>query len=222
MRRTWELGGDEKFKRDLIAYNIDDCRAAEKVMETVAQICQGASPLNMADVRSLEVGFQHPIGKFDSALPDFDKINCAAYWNYQRTKVYVRTSKTIRKAVAGRSLRQAKGSVDRHVVIGDAPPKCRKCGAKQFWAYSQDSSHIVYDLKFTRRGIKRATVQYHYGAAETRRRKRPRSAKNSSLCKYCCCWMCRKAPECAQEFTPRRGRKSKIYQIFTSWRWRQS
>ena len=67
-------------------------------MQTVAQICQGASPLNIVDVRSLEVGFQHPIGKFDGALPEFEKINAAAYWNYQRTKVYVRTSKTIRKS----------------------------------------------------------------------------------------------------------------------------
>ena len=163
MRRTWELGGDERFKQDLIAYNVDDCRAAEKVMQTVAQICQGASPLNIVDVRSLEVGFQHPIGKFDSALPDFEKINGAAYWDYQRTKVYVRTSKTIRKSVSARSLPQASGSVDRHVVIEDAPAECRRCGANQFWAYNRDSSHIIYDLKFTRRGIKRATVQYHYG-----------------------------------------------------------
>ena len=163
MRRTWELSGDERFKQDLIAYNADDCRAAEKVMQTVAQICQGASPLNIVDVRSLEVGFQHPIGKFDGALPEFEKINAAAYWNYQRTKVYVRTSKTIRKSVSGRSLPQARGSVDRHVVIEDTPAKCRRCGANQFWAYNRDSTHIVYDLKFTRRGIKRAAVQYHYG-----------------------------------------------------------
>jgi hypothetical protein len=40
------------------------------------------------------------------------------------------------------------------------------------------------------------------GATETRRRKRLRSARNSSLCKQCCCCAYRKAPECAQEFAP--------------------
>jgi hypothetical protein len=65
--------------------------------------------------------------------------------------------------VGGRSLPRARGSVDRHVAVEDAPAKCRRCGANQFWAYNRDSSHIIYDLKFTRRGIKRATVQYHYG-----------------------------------------------------------
>jgi hypothetical protein len=62
-------------------------------------------------------------------------------------------------------------------------------------------------------------LPYHRkGATKTRRRKRPRSAKNSSLCKQCCCGACRKAPECAQEFAPTLRPKHQIYQILSAWR----
>ena len=35
-------------------------------------------------------------------------------------------------------------------------------GRQESGSYHRDKSHIVYDLKFTRRGIKRWDVQYHY------------------------------------------------------------
>ena len=61
-------------------------------------ICRsGASDFNAVDVGSLEVSFQRTFGKFDCALPEFKKINDAAYWDYQRSKVYARTDKTIRE-----------------------------------------------------------------------------------------------------------------------------
>ena len=64
------------------------------------RICGGgASGLDAVDVGSLEVGFQRTFGKFDSALPEFAKINNAAYWDYQRSKVYARTDKAIRRTV---------------------------------------------------------------------------------------------------------------------------
>jgi hypothetical protein len=51
--------------------------------------------LETVNIGSLEVGFQRTFGKFASALPEFEKINAAAYWDYQRTKVFVRTNKTL-------------------------------------------------------------------------------------------------------------------------------
>ena len=51
------------------------------------------------DELSLEVSFQRTFGKLECALPEFKKINDAAYWDYQRSKVYARTDKTIRRSV---------------------------------------------------------------------------------------------------------------------------
>ena len=162
LRRVWELGADDGIKRELIEYNMDDCRAAAKVADAVVRICgDGAPGLDTVDVSSLEGGFQRTFGKFDSALPEFAKINKAAYWNYQRSKVYVRTGNAIRRTVRKSGGRRKNSKVEKEVTVKDAPIKCSKCGATRLWTY-RDKTHIVYDLKFTRRGIKRWAVRYHY------------------------------------------------------------
>ena len=92
LRRAWELGADDGLKRVLIGYNMDDCRATATVADALVRICAGgASGIDAVDVGSLEVGFQHTFGKFVGALPEFAKINDAAYWDYQRDKIYIRS-----------------------------------------------------------------------------------------------------------------------------------
>ena len=103
-RRCWELTSDDRLRRELIVYNVEDCRAAAMVAEAIAVICgnsdsDGARKLEAVNVSSLEVGFQRTFGKFPSALPEFEKINAAAYWDYQRSKVYVRANKGLRRSV---------------------------------------------------------------------------------------------------------------------------
>jgi RNase H-like protein len=110
LRRAWELGANDGLKHELIEYNMDDCRAAEKVADALVRICgSGASGLDAVDVGSLEVGFQRTFGKFDGALPEFAKINDAAYWDYQRSKVYARTDKAIRRTVRKSENKRRKG-----------------------------------------------------------------------------------------------------------------
>ena len=100
LRRAWELGAHDDLKCQLVDYNMDDCRAAARVADALVRICgAGALSLDVVDVGSLEVSFQRTFGKFDYALPEFAKINNAAYWDYQRLKVYARTNKAIRGSV---------------------------------------------------------------------------------------------------------------------------
>jgi hypothetical protein len=162
LRRAWELCGDAALKRELIGYNMDDCRAATTVADALGCICAGgASGLNVLDVGSLEVGFQRTFGKFDSALPEFANINDAAYWDYQRSKVYARTDKAIRRTVRKSQGRIKSATVEKEVTVEDVPETCPKCHATRFWTY-RGRSHLVYDLKFTRRGMKRWAVRYRY------------------------------------------------------------
>jgi predicted RecB family nuclease len=166
LRRAWELGADDNQKQELIGYNIDDCRATATVADAVLRICGGgASDHDAVNVGSLEVGFQRTFGKFDSALPEFAKINKAAYWDYQRSKVYIRTDKTIRRTIRKSQNRSKTAKVEQEVTVEDVPKECPKCHATRLWIYRArrcGGSHVVYDLKFTRRGIKRWAVRYHY------------------------------------------------------------
>jgi predicted RecB family nuclease len=161
LRRAWELGADEGLKRELIGYNMDDCRAAATVADALVRIVGGASGLEAVDIGSLEVGFQRTFGKFDSALPEFAKINEAAYWDYQRSKVYARTDKTIRRTVQKSQSRSERATVDQEAIVGDIPGACPRCLATRI-GICGSGSQVVGDLKFMRRGIKRWAVRYRY------------------------------------------------------------
>ena len=164
MRKTWELSAIGDVKTLLVAYNMDDCRAAAVVADALTRICAGgpAAP-DSVDVGSLEVGFQRTFGKFDSALPDFAKINDAAYWDYQRSKVFVRTDDGVRRTVQKSERRRNISGVEKDITIDDAPTKCPRCSAIKLWRYPPRRSNVVYDLKFSRKGVKRWAVKYRYG-----------------------------------------------------------
>jgi predicted RecB family nuclease len=162
LRLTWELGADDGLKHELISYNVDDCRAAATVADALLRICGGdGAGLNAVDVGSLEVGFQRTFGKFDGVLPEFAKINNAAYWNYQRSKVFARTDKVIQRTVRKSQGSRKSATVEKDVTIEDVPEICPKCRATKFWTH-RPRIHLVYDLKFMRRGIKRWAIRYRY------------------------------------------------------------
>ena len=52
LRRAWELGADEGLKRELIEYNMDDCRAAARVADALVRVWAVARPTSM---RSMSV-----------------------------------------------------------------------------------------------------------------------------------------------------------------------
>jgi len=162
LRRAWELGADDELKRELIAYNMDDCRAAATVAGALMRICAGsASGLESIEVGSLEVGFQRTFGKFDSAMSEFGKINSAAYWDYQRSKVYARTDKTVRQTVR-KALEKSTNTKVNKDITEDIPDACRKCNTSDLKVVSE-GSYLLYDLKILRNGIKRWVLRCHYG-----------------------------------------------------------
>jgi predicted RecB family nuclease len=166
LRRYWELNPDDQLRQKLITYNIEDCRAAELVSDAIGVICgndvqSGAMKLETVNASSLEVGFQRTFGKFSGALPEFEKINAAAYWDYQRSKVYVRTDKVVRKSVKRATKPIKKVVVEKEVVVDDRPGLCPRCCSSKIWIAVR-VSHVIFDLKVTRRGIKRWAVRYRY------------------------------------------------------------
>jgi predicted RecB family nuclease len=167
-RRCWELTYDDGLRRELIAYNIEDCRAAAVVTDALIHICgnsqsSNAKKLETVNVGSLEVGFQRTFGKFPSALPEFEKINTAAYWDYQRSKVYVRSDKAIRRSVEKTVKPVKKVAVKKEVMLDDKPASCPRCAESKLWI-AKRMSRVVFDLKFTRGGIKRWVVRYRYNS----------------------------------------------------------
>jgi predicted nucleic-acid-binding Zn-ribbon protein len=162
LRRGWELGIGDHLKQELITYNMDDCKAAAMVTNALLRLGgDGASGLNEVGVGSLEVRFQRTFGNFDSAMPEFTKINQAAYRNYQRSKVYVRTDKAVRRAIAKEKRKSKNISIEREEFGRQVPVTCTRCGSTKFWS-SLKGARIVYDLRFMKKGAKRWVVRQHY------------------------------------------------------------
>lgn len=165
VRRCWELTAKDQLQRELLIYNVEDCRATELVADTIKRICgrqeECQGKFQTVNVSSLEVGFQRTFGKFAAALPEFEKINAAAYWDYQRSRVYVRIDKALRQSVRKSANKSARVAVEKEVTVDDRPKLCPRCGASKIWVAVR-MAKVNFDLKFTRRGIKRWAVRYRY------------------------------------------------------------
>ena len=189
LRRAWELSADDGLKRELIDYNMDDCRAAATVADALVRICGGgASSLDAVDVNSLEVGFEQTWGKFDSALPEFAKINDAAYWDYQRDRIYIRSNPSLRKAAKRKNQNGHRSLRVNTTVDPSRPCKCPACNSKRI---SMNGRHrrISFDLRFSEGGLRRWITKHivdHYKcrdcgfsfASEARRLNRYRYSDN--------------------------------------------
>jgi predicted RecB family nuclease len=167
-RSEWEMSHDASFKDCLVTYNLEDCRATEVVADAILSLC-GEEPrplipqLPCINVDDLQVAYQRTYGKFPATLPQFQAINKAAYWDYQRSKVYVRSDKNVKAAVR----RERKGGVAAKPVIdqivrleNDRPQKCPHCTCERIHVGRREHSKIILDLKFTRSGVRRANVEF--------------------------------------------------------------
>ncbi len=164
-RSEWEATGDLSLKQTLITYNAEDCEAAQRVAEAIAEICatgtQGPSEDNISvNVNSLEYDYRGHFGYLQYAISDFKPINEAAYWDYQRQRVYVRSNKRLKKLSNGSVSR----TVKRPRIIDareDRPRFCTRCGSGVIYKHGRWAK-IAYDLKFTPSGLKLQHAQFHY------------------------------------------------------------
>jgi RNase_H superfamily len=138
-RIQWERDQGEAWKQKLITYNLEDCRGLQRVTEVLAAIVTRA---NAAPSPSLEEPHSPPLafledveklsdfhtwGKVPFVHPDYEYINKCAYFDYQRDRVYIRTSKTLRKRSMRKNQspnRTLRGS--QHVIIMAARALCAK------------------------------------------------------------------------------------------------
>ena len=167
LRGCWELTHDDKLREDLIQYNIEDCRAAQFVADAILGICAGdgagySPKLKAVTASSLEVPFQRTFGKFPSAFPEFEAINAAAYWRPTEVKSLCPNRQEFYRRSVKRAEKHTKHvEVDKELTVTDVPERCTKCGDRKLWRCRQ-RSHLISDLKFTRRGIRRWNVRHHY------------------------------------------------------------
>lgn len=152
-RAEWESSHDNMLKQRLLTYNMEDCEAVEHVTMAIVKLIQqlagpeSSDSSNMVPVDSLQPNDTHRFQVNKFVLPEFDLINQAAYWDYQRDKVYLR-SKPRPKYVAKK---KPKGRVNllpaNKVVVCPSPQHCPKCQSTQIVRGARRYK-VMYDMKF--------------------------------------------------------------------------
>jgi predicted RecB family nuclease len=177
-RLQWESTHDEQWKQKLLTYNLEDCAALRRVVEFIdaAGVAMGAAAGGCPDpaggppvacVQELDrLGNDRKWGDVRFFHADFEFANRRAYFDYQRQRVFVRTSKALKKnwrRPGGN--RNKKLRVSQHVEI--TSKQCSSCGSGEIirWEKGQavagrrPKRKRSFDLVFTSGGIKRRVVE---------------------------------------------------------------
>jgi predicted RecB family nuclease len=171
-RARWEQTREPVWKEKLVTYNAEDCTALRRVTEFVQIIGEAARSRGeggktapggpaIAWVDEVTAPSSRPEWCYPKfALQEFDYVNRCAYFDYQREKVFLRTSKAIRRAC----LRNRKGrkrvtlQVSREIEIRSGTcPQCK--GKRIIRCYDQEDAKLAYDLKLTVGGIRRQVIR---------------------------------------------------------------
>jgi hypothetical protein len=145
-RERWEQARDPGWKDKLVTFNAEDCAALKKVTEFVQALGDAArgrraesrpAPPSPAVVWADQTipSTRHQWCRPKFALQDFDYVNRCAYFDYQRDKGFVRTS----KAVSGCADRY---ETDTHIFVHanyrEDKPLMRQSGVMLRWRSLDD------------------------------------------------------------------------------------
>ncbi|MFQ5852196.1 MAG: TM0106 family RecB-like putative nuclease [Candidatus Binatia bacterium] len=162
-RLQWETSADPEIKTRLTDYNSQDCEALELVADYIACVCRKAyeSPADPDLVNTDKFGRDgfFKLGKVYFLLPEFEQINQASYWNYQRERILIRSGKRERRRSPKTSERKLRRPPVNKIIECRRPTTCPKCKARKIYKYGP-LKKIVYDLKLGSSGVKRWIVKY--------------------------------------------------------------
>jgi predicted RecB family nuclease len=165
-RHEWADSRSPSSKQELLRYNAEDCEAVEVVASKLVELQQATPQAEGSSVggvvHTAQLKWQHPYGfkRNTFSFSELDVINKAAYWDYQRERVYVKTNSGLKRAL-GRTSRP-KTDLSPNKTIECPPPRfCLKCGSGRFFGHGKKRK-TVFDLKFMRHGVKRWITRYQF------------------------------------------------------------
>ena len=165
LRETWWRERNSAEQQTLIRYNAEDCEALALLTQKVLDLRQARSNVvttagdEVVDATLMKREYPYGFKRNEFASPEFDAINKAAYWDYQREKIYLRANRRL-YVLQKKTVHRAKIKINKR-VDGLRPSRCPSCGSRELWPHCK-LRRIVYDLKFTPTGIKRCIVDYRF------------------------------------------------------------
>lgn len=165
-RHEWETTKTPSLKAAVVTYNAQDCEALGRVSSKLVELYQASPEADGSSqndvVRTERLKRDHPYGfkRNTFSFPELDAINKAAYWDYQRERVYVKSNACLKGALSGSS-RARKVLPPNKTIVCSPLHSCPQCNSTKFYGHGKKSK-LVLDLKFMRHGIKRWIIRYQF------------------------------------------------------------
>ena len=121
----------------LINYNAEDCEALQKLTEFVSSPSllsaghEEQEATSAVNVDSLPLPSGLKFGNVQFQLPEFDAINKAAYWDYQRERILVRSSERLKRIAEKASKPKKINPRANKTVVWPGPTRCPKCNREE-------------------------------------------------------------------------------------------
>jgi predicted RecB family nuclease len=161
LRLKWEQTRDEAFRKQLLLYNREDCQALQRVTEFVDSICTGAPPSAVTSVRDVPRTNGLYFGRTQFFSKELAEINKCAYSDYQRERIYLRTSPEVRKSLQRKQREDKKRPKADKVLECSRPKVCPRCGKEGLmYGHGGLRERVIPDLKFTCSGVKKWLIKY--------------------------------------------------------------
>ena len=116
------------------------------------------------NVGSLKREYPQHFGEVEFVLPEFQTINEAAHWDYQRDRVYARSNRRLRQLSRKTPKGHSMEKVRPNKVISVEEPRpvsCCECDGAPIYKWGR-FSQTVYDLRSSLAGMKRWVVRYSF------------------------------------------------------------
>jgi predicted RecB family nuclease len=158
-REEWQNSKESSLKEKLITYNSEDCEAVCRVMDCLTNLVtsnpniSGTSP-TIVHAESLPRTSHFHFKKIQFALPEFEEINRASYWDYHRDRLFLKSHGSAKRIIR-RATKQRKPKLQvNKIIYCPRPLHCPFCGGTKIYKH-QAYTKIVFDIQFHRSGIKR-------------------------------------------------------------------
>lgn len=176
-RAAWEASHGKEWKQKLQTYNLEDCAALKRVTEVLqtviskptsedASLTDDRNRPPFALVQDVEkLTDYHKWARVNFVHPDYEFVNNRVYFDYQRERVYVRTSTSLRKTRARKTKspnRTLKAS-RQLVIVASHCPVCASenviAGVKKQVRTQEPRVKRAFDLVLTPSGVRRIVIE---------------------------------------------------------------
>ena len=171
-RKSWEESRNIELKEKLQQYNQDDCYALAKVHLWLEQLTVNSQNESVVHVDQLPKHSPFKLQSNKEYGTDFQYISKAAYFDYQRSKIYWRSEKTsIQASVTGENQPPSKGKGKmrwqpkkvNQIISLPQLQACPHCGHTKLYHSHKVTSVKQTDIKFTASGVRQHVVEYRAG-----------------------------------------------------------